>query len=770
MPFVARARTPRNTGVGLGYDASVPRHLRHAVALGALVLAACARPAATRPTPREPPASAPLPPLVPAPTKMTACAAPPMKVTASTRVQGPRDVASQLERWLGLPPSVVSEPGAIELRLLAPDTSEPALDVPSIEAQSFTLEVDGHRAVVSSKGRAGLFYGAQALAQLAGARAIGRATPPLGNGEWSLPCVSVEDRPRSAFRAMHLDVARHFFDRATVERYVDLIAFYRFNVFHWHLVDDQGFRITLTRHPELASPDAAYSQRELTDVIATARERFVTVIPEIEMPGHARAILAAHPELSCTGEPRTTPRSWGVFEDVLCAGNPGSLELVKDVLTEVARIFPSHLVHVGGDEVPATRWNACPKCRAVMEAAHTDAPGLEHLFMQHVFMHLATLHRRPLVWDEALPDAPGVNPPIIVAWQSKERGDLAVARGFDTVYAPYESVYFNFSQSGLRGIEPGHDGHVSLETVRAFDPGTGPHVLGGEGALWTEYVWHPEDIDTLAMPRAAALADALWSGKRDDFTWRFGAAAHLAMLDRSGVRYFIEPPRGVRARRVVVDETFVTFEVPPLFRQGVIRYTRDGEAPTSASPRYRDPLQVTGTTTITAALFLPNGRASAPVRTTIVKEAPRPARPARAPGLSCTYWEGHFHRLSQIGGRERATVTVDTLDITEIQRAAGSSAPEHFAFRCRGAVEIGETGVHRFFVKSDDGARLLVDGEPVAEIDGEFGPREEDGEIALERGLHELDVLYFQAAEGKELRLDVEGPHGGRAPLRYHRR
>lgn len=749
----------------------VPRHLRHALALGTLLLSGCSASRPKSPAPPEPP---PIPALVPAPSTIATCVAAPLKVTAATRVSGPRDVASQLERWLGLAPSVVGEPAAIELRLLAPDTTDPAIEVPSIEAQSFTLEIDDRRAIVSSRGRAGLFYGAQTIAELAGARRIGEATRPLGNEEWSLPCVKIEDRPRVALRAMHLDVARHFFDRETVERYVDLLSFYRFNVFHWHLVDDQGFRLQLSKHPELASPDASYSRDEMTSVVATARERFVTVVPEIEMPGHARAILAAHPELSCTGEQQTTPRSWGVFEDVLCAGNPGSLALVKDVLTEVAHIFPSRFIHVGGDEVPDTRWNACPKCQAVMKAANVDAVGLEHVFMEQVFRHLALLRRRPMVWDEALPDAPGENPPIIVAWQSKARGDLAVARGFDTIYAPYESVYFNFMQSGIRGIEPGHDsGHVPWETVRALDPGVGPHVLGGEGCLWTEYVWTPDDIDTLAMPRMAALGDALWSGRRDDFAARFSSRAHLELLDRSHVKYFIEPPRGVRARRVVVDETYATFEPPPLFRQGVIRYTRDGSTPTASSPRYRDPLQVTDTTTIAAALFLPNGRSSPALRTAFVKEAPRAPKSIER-GIRCAYWEGRFHRLSQIGGVEKAAVSVSAIDIAEVQRAvqatqapATSPSPEHFAFRCWGSIEVAETGVHRFFVKADDGASLRVDDEEVVEIDGEFGPREEDGEIALAKGRHAIDVLYFQAAEGKELRLEAEGPGGRRAPLVY---
>jgi hexosaminidase len=571
---------------------------------------------------------------------------------------------------------------------------------------------------------------------------------------------------------MHLDVARHFFDRATVERYVDLLSFYRFNVFHWHLVDDQGFRLQLWKHPELASPEASYSQAEVTSVVGQARDRFVTVVPEIEMPGHSRAILAAHPELSCTGEHQNTPRSWGIFEDVLCAGNAGSLTLVQEILTEVARLFPAHYVHVGGDEVPATRWNACPKCQAAMKAGHVDAVGLEHLFLEKVYAHLATLHRRPMAWDEALPSTPGDNAPIIVAWQSKARGELAASRGFDTIFAPYDQVYFNFRQSAVRRIEPGHDSmQVSLETARAFDPGTGPHVLGGEGALWTEYITSPEDIDTLAMPRLAALGDALWSGPRPiaDFAARFSARAQLAMLDRSNVKYFVDPPRGLQGRRVVVEERYASYEPPPLFRQGVIRYTRDGSTPTASSPRYRDPLQITDTTTIATKLFLPSGRTSPTVTTTFAKEAPRPPR-SEVPRLRCEYWEGVYHRLSHVHGPPKATVDVDAIDIAAVQKAAGATTNEHFAFRCTGGIEIPETGVYAFLLRSDDGAQLSIDHEPVVDLDGEHEPRDDDGEIALAKGLHEIEVQYFQGTEGKDLRLEMQRSGAAKEPLRYEAR
>lgn len=759
---------------GSGSMRVVPRHLRHALAVGTLWLTGCSSPA-TRVTLVEhtpPPVPAAVAALVPAPSRIAACSAPPLKITSRARVSGPREVASQLEHWLGVSPAPVGEPAEIELRLLMPDTTDPALEFPSIEAQSFILSINDKHAVVSSVGRAGLFYGAQTLAQLAGARTIGAATKPAGNAEWSLPCVIIEDRPRERVRMMHLDVARHFFDRSTVERYVDLLSFYRFNVFHWHLVDDQGFRVQLWKHPELASPDASYSREDMTSVVAQARDRFVTVVPEIEMPGHARAILAAHPELSCTGVQQTTPRSWGIFEDVLCAGNPGSLDLMKDVLTEVAKIFPAHYIHVGGDEVPETRWNACPKCQALMKEAHVDAPGLERLFMQQVFAHLATLNRRPMVWDEALPDKPEVNPPIVVAWQGKARGDLAASRGFDTIYAPWDAVYFNFRQSEVRGIEPGHDSaQLAIETVRAFDPGVGPHVLGGEGALWTEYVSKPEELDELAMPRMAALADSLWAGPRpfDDFAHRFSAPSQLLALDRANVKYFIDPPRGSHSRHVVVDETYAKFEVPPMFRQGVIRYTRDGSTPTASSPRYRDPLQITETTTIATALFLPNGRTSPTVKTTFIKEQPRPAR-SKVPALRCEYWEGHYHRLSHVSGPPRATVDVEAIDIAAVQKAANATAAEHFAFRCVGGIEIAETGVYRFLLTSDDGSRLRVDQETIVENDGEHAPREEEGEIALAKGLHDIEVFYFQGAEGKELRVEAEGPDRKRGPLRYHGR
>lgn len=622
--------------------------------------------------------------------------------------------------------------------------AELLLDAPESVPESFTINIDANRAVVHAHDAAGLFYGAHAAKELAG------------------HCVTVFDAPLYSFRGMHLDVARHFFDRATVERYIDLLAFYRFNVFHWHLTDDQGFRLRLKSHPELASADGSYTPDDVQHVIAYAKERHIEVIPEVEMPGHSRAILAAHPELSCTGNPGPTPRTWGIFEDVMCAGNPGTYALIHDVLAEVAAMFPSKYILVGGDEVPTKRWEACPKDQAMMKASHIEPKELENVFMARIFDELQKLGKQPFVWDEALPPTPGPFPPSIIAWQSPKRGIEAATRGFDTVFAPYEWTYFNFTQSPVRGIEPGHQSHVlTWQHVHAFTPtATNPaRVRGGEGALWTEYVTTPTDVEQLVMPRMAALSEALWSGPKDDSDFATRFTAQRPELDAMKVQYFINPPEGLRPRTVLIDETTATITKPPLFLDGVIRYTRDGTPPTADSPRYRDPLQITNTTTITTALFLPNGRSSAPMKAQFVKQVPHP--PAQTQGdthASCKYYEGPFHLLADI---EKATpvATVSPANVTlpDIEKAlAGKMKAEHFALACDSWLSFGSTTLVRVKIKADDGLRISIDDVPVVEIDEEKGPRSADGDIALAAGFHKVRTLFFQGTEGKQMDVDYQ--------------
>jgi hexosaminidase len=727
-------------------------------------------------------------PLVPRPRLVTRCAG---RLDVGTRARitvddaSTRAVGEQLARWLGLATDAVSIEWAattrIELRLDAPvATSDPAVELPRDAAEeSYRLDVGPTRAIVRARSIRGLFYGAQTLAELAGARRIGVDVAPLARGaHWTLPCVAIEDAPRFPVRAMHLDVARHFFGEETVRRYVDLLAYYRFNVFHWHLTDDQGFRIEVPHHPELTAVggrDGFFTQAAARRIVEHARARAITVVPEIEMPGHARAILASHPELGCTGARFEVPRTWGVFDDVLCAGNEQTYALIDDVLREVMPIFPSRIVHVGGDEVPTTRWTACPKCRAAMEAARIGVADLEPMFMRRVGTMVERYGRRMAVWDEAL--TPASSPyrlpssALVFAWQDKERGRAAASLGFDVVMAPHDHVYFNIHQSHVPG-EPGHEGYLPWPKVRGFDPipeGVDPelarHVLGGEGALWTEHVETPEQVDTMVAPRLAALADALWSGAGAATTFVARWNAQLPALDASRLRYFVDPPEGMRARHVFLDMAPAAWAPPPLFPSATVRFTTDGSDPSPTSPAFdaAAPLSIRESTTLSAALFLASGRTSPVVRSHLVKEQPRAARAVRSPrrGVSWSYFEGDFHRLpdfsrvTPIARGNAVTIGLDELE-RSLKAQGRTMRAERFAALFDGLVRVPADAVYRFVARADDGVRVEVDGQPVLEDDGEHEPRESDGEIALAAGHHDLRVLYFQGTEGKELEVHVE--------------
>lgn len=735
-------------------------------------------------------------PLVPKPRALTRCEgaltidrATPIAIADARAPDVPhaRAVGEQLARWLGLPEGALTQ-GAlaartrgIELRLERTPDAPPrdaALEPPrDVAEEAYAIDVSPERAIVRARRPAGLFYGAQTLAQLAGARRIGRETAPLEatSAGWSVPCVALDDAPRFPFRAMHLDVARHFFTADVVERWIDLLSFYRFNVFHWHLTDDQGFRIEVKSHPELTATggrDGFYTHEAARAVVSHARERFVTVVPEIEMPGHARAILAAHPELSCTGRRQSVPRTWGIFDDVLCAGNEKTYALLEDVLGEVATIFPARLIHLGGDEVPPGRWSACAKCRAALARERPgpfDASALQGLFMKRAAAMLTRLGRRAVVWDEALSEALPADA-IVLAWQSKERGREAAARGFDVVMAPHEHVYLNIRQSHAKG-EPGHEGLLPWSKVHGFDPrpeGLEParaaKILGGEGTLWTEYVETPEQIDAMAMPRVAALAEALWAGAPSEADFAARLDAQLPVLDASGVRYFVEPPEGLRAREVFVEgETkAVMLTTPRLFPSGVVRFTQDGSEPTPASPVMTEPVVVRETTTITAALFLPGGRASLPIRATIAREALRPPTALAAPvaGVSYTYVEGDFHRLADVAkASPKARGRAPSIGLQAAERALGGRMrKERFALTFDGFLEARVDGVHRFVARADDGVRIEIDGETVVEDDGEHEARDAEGEIALRQGHHRIRVSYFQGSEGKRLDVKIGRP------------
>ncbi|HNM28087.1 MAG TPA: family 20 glycosylhydrolase, partial [Saprospiraceae bacterium] len=338
------------------------------------------------------------------------------------------------------------------------------------------------------------------------------------------PCCTIADAPRFAYRGLHLDVGRHFFPVEYIKRYIDLMAFHKVNVFHWHLTDDQGWRIEIKKYPKLNTVAVCrdstlighnadqprrfdgkpycgfYTQEEIKEVVAYARERFITIVPEIEMPGHALAALSAYPELGCTGGPYKAAGSWGVFEDVFCAGNDETFRFVEEVLAEVCALFPGPYVHVGGDECPKTRWKNCPKCQARMKAEGLkDEHELQSYFIRRAENILAAHGKKLIGWDEILEG--GLAPSAtVMSWRGTEGGIAAAREHHDVIMTPTSNCYLDYYQSKNVDNEPlAIGGYLPIEQVYAYEPVPDEltpeetrYILGVQANVWTEYIDTPD--------------------------------------------------------------------------------------------------------------------------------------------------------------------------------------------------------------------------------------------------------------------------------------
>jgi hexosaminidase len=468
--------------------------------------------------------------------------------------------AAILAELLGRPGRVAVSPVAGPVILL---TVDPAFPDTSPEAYRLVTGDDGVR--LSARGHAGVFYGLQTLRQLV------RPASPDG---WSVPEVRIVDRPRFSYRGLHLDVSRHFFSPAEVERYIDLMARYKLNRFHWHLTDDQGWRIEIKRYPRLTQVGAYrketileknfdpyvgdgipyggfYTQDQIREVVAYAAERYVTVVPEIEMPGHALAALAAYPELACTPGPFEVGTRWGVYDDVFCP-TQGTFDFLENVLTEVMALFPGRYLHVGGDEVTKVGWHASGAAQAVMRREGlADEEQLQSYFMRRIEAFLSTHGRRLIGWDEILQ---GGLPPeaTVMSWRGTAGGIEAARAGHDVIMSPGDYLYFDHYQGDPASEPLAFGGFNPLERVYQFEPvpdsltaEEATHVLGAQANMWTEYVPTDAQLEYMVYPRALALAEAVWS-PRERREWAGFAArlpAELQALSRLGVRYR-DPGRG----------------------------------------------------------------------------------------------------------------------------------------------------------------------------------------------------------------------------------
>ncbi len=467
-------------------------------------------------------------------------------ITAATKIVVNKETAAlgaQLQEFLrpatgfALESTTRSSPNAISLKL---------------DAKASTLGDEGYRMTANAKGitisarkPAGLYYGFQTLRQLLPA-SIWRKGRVEGV-KWAVPAVTIEDIPRFSWRGLMLDPCRHFIPKESVLKFIDLLAMHKMNVLHFHLTDDQGWRIEIKKYPKLTEIGSVrkeshvghyrdqkwdgkphggyYTQEDLREIVAYAQARYVNVVPEIEMPGHALAALAAYPELSCTGGPFEVGTKWGVMDDIFCAGNDQVIPFLRDVLDETMEIFPSTFIHIGGDEAPKARWQKCSKCQARIKAnGLKDEHELQSWFVKQMDTYLDSKGRHLIGWDEILEGglAPGA---AVMSWRGVKGGIAAAQAGHPVVMSPNSHLYLDYYQTQDNKNEPiSIGGFVSLNKVYSYDPvdpsltpDQAKAVLGTQGNLWSEYIGDPKHLEYMAFPRACALSEVAWSSSKRDF-------------------------------------------------------------------------------------------------------------------------------------------------------------------------------------------------------------------------------------------------------------
>jgi hexosaminidase len=435
--------------------------------------------------------------------------------------------------------------------------------------EGYLLDVRATGVSARANGAAGLFYALQTIRQLLPAEIFREAT--VDGVEWTMPAVSIEDYPRFPWRGGHLDVGRHFQPKEFVKKYIDLLALHKMNTFHWHLTEDQGWRLEIKQYPKLTEVGAwreetlvgrprrgaeptfdgerhggFYTQEDAKEIVAYARARFVTVVPEVEMPGHAMAAIAAYPELGVSGEPIEVAKTWGVFSDILNA-EPSTIKFMQNVLSEVLAIFPGRYIHVGGDEADKAKWKTNERIQArIKELKVADEHGLQSWFIRQMDDFLVARNRRLVGWDEILEGGLAPNA-VVMSWRGTKGGIEAARAGHDVIMAPTTHTYLDYYQAKDQSREPlAIGGFVPLDVVYSFEPVPeeleaefAKHVLGGQGQLWTEYMPNPKQVEYMAFPRMSALAEVVWTPRdlKDYPNFLERLPPHLARLRALDVNF-----------------------------------------------------------------------------------------------------------------------------------------------------------------------------------------------------------------------------------------
>ena len=644
--------------------------------------------------------------------------------------------------------------------------------------EGYTLTTGKDAITIEANNAAGIFYGINTLLQLTRQE----------NNSFSFYSVKIKDYPTFSWRGMHLDVSRHFFPKAFIKKYIDILALHKMNVFHWHLVDDQGWRIQIDKYPKLTTTGAwrvdqsdkpwgydviitgdttkklyggYYTKNDIREIVNYAAERFVTIVPEIEMPGHSRAALTAYPQFSCSGKPYVKPEKTPFeFTDPYCAGNDSTFIFLEDVLTEVMDLFPSTYIHIGGDEAKKTPWEKCPLCQKRMkEEGLENTNQLQAYFISRIDSFIRAHGRKTIGWDEIMEgDLP--TSAAIMAWRNTESAGEAIREGYKTVVATSQYYYFSRAQDNL------DDSPASVLTLKdvfeynpvpdSLTPDQAKRLMGISGSIWSENLQTPDQVEKHLLPRLSALAETAWSDsvKMNFDTFLSGLPRYFRFLDAENIDYYVDSPKGFKSDKFYEDSYSLTMHsnIPGT----EIHYTLDGSDPVMDSKTYEGPVKIEKTTTVKARNFLTTGKYS-PVRTANIEKVslnePVSVETTGA-GLIMKSADTNIATLDDVP----ANIKWDKAVVSSIEIPARLKGENHFVLEFNGFFKAPADGIYRFYTTSDDGSRLFIDGKKIVENDGVHGFITASGQVGLQKGLHKLRVMYFEAKFGEDLRVEMDGP------------
>lgn len=644
----------------------------------------------------------------------------------------------------------------------------------ALEAERYQLDVAASGVTVRASSLPGFLYAVQTVKQLLPAAFFGGEADAAT--AWTLPCVAIDDAPRFAYRGLMLDVARHFFSKEEVEKIIDLMAFHKLNRLHWHLTDDQGWRIEIKRYPRLTEFGSIrkgtvvkknwdqydgvpyggyYTQDEIREVVAYAAARGIDVIPELDMPGHLMGAQQGYPWITCTGE-----SSWGEsFSSPLCPGKDSALMFAKNVYSEVFSLFPYEYVHLGADEVEKTNWKACPDCQArIGKYGLKDENELQAWFVHDMERHFNANGKKLIGWDEIVDG--GLSPTATITWWrdwAPKAVVTATAQGNKVILCPDFLLYLDFAEQA-RDLKRIYD--TEPTTYRAdwnLTPQQKANIRGVQANTWCERIPSVRRMQYQILPRLLAHSEIAWVQPEakdwEDFQRRFVAQADY--FDRRGINYRVPDLTGFNDINVFVDTAVVEAKcILPNIR---VRYTTDGSFPNAESPLYTGPITITESTKFIFRPFRPDGTAGAMQTAEYRKEdySPAQALPEKKmeDGIRMVYREFKGRKCAEIG--EAKVVRNYTLDSV----AVPSGLEGWLGLVYEGYVEVPADGVYTFALTSNDGSMLYVDDERLIDNDGPHGDTRLTAQRALAGGWHKIRVEYFDMNNGGMLSLQWASPN-----------